>query len=118
MEVENPVTREALCEDDDVDVDDEIDDDSDELFDSVCAFCDNGGDVLLCEGKCMRSFHPTVDAGLDTCCESLGFENAAQYEVFPCVSATCGHFYHPECVANLLYPSEADGAWLVNLKVK
>ncbi|KAM0029270.1 putative [histone H3]-lysine(4) N-trimethyltransferase chromatin regulator PHD family [Helianthus debilis subsp. tardiflorus] len=174
MEVENPVTREALREDnqtlkrskfivpdgeeeedDDVDVDDEIDDDcdddSDELFDSVCAFCDNGGDVLPCEGKCMRSFHPTVDAGLDTCCESLGFENAAQYEavptylcdnckhqkhqcfvcgslgssdksssaeVFPCVSATCGHFYHPKCVANLLYPSEADRALASQLKTQ
>ncbi|PWA62622.1 zinc finger, RING/FYVE/PHD-type, Methyltransferase, trithorax [Artemisia annua] len=92
-----------------------------------------------CEGQCIRSFHPTTDAGVDNYCESLGFENAAQYEaipnflcdnckfqkhqcfacgmlgssdksttaeVFPCVSATCGHFYHPECVAKLLYPSD------------
>ncbi|KAI7744116.1 hypothetical protein M8C21_030366, partial [Ambrosia artemisiifolia] len=162
MDIENPGRREALHEksqttnkskfivsdgeeeeDADEGVDLDGDDDDDELFDSVCAFCDNGGDVLPCEGKCMRSFHPTIEAGADTCCESLGFENAAQYEavptylcdnckhqkhqcfvcgllgssdkssspeVFPCVSATCGHFYHPKCVANSLYPSDADKA--------
>ncbi|KAK1431111.1 hypothetical protein QVD17_14349 [Tagetes erecta] len=118
-------------------IDDDVEDEPEE-FDAVCEFCDNGGDVLPCEGQCMRSFHPTLDAGVDTCCESLGFENAAQYEaianffcdnckyqrhqcfacgvlgssdkssaeVFPCVSATCGHFYHPGCVAKLLYPSD------------
>ncbi|KAK1418163.1 hypothetical protein QVD17_27302 [Tagetes erecta] len=152
MEIENPGTTEIIHEDngtsskpdfiacdDDDDFDDDFDDEPEELFDSVCAFCDNGGHVLLCEGQCIRSFHPTVAAGVDTCCESLGFKNAAEYdaiatflcdnckhqrhqcfvcgmlgssdkssdvEVFPCVSATCGHFYHPECVANLLYPSD------------
>ncbi|KAK4788342.1 hypothetical protein SAY86_019661 [Trapa natans] len=25
-------------------------------------------------------------------------------EVFPCFSGTCGHFYHPKCVAELLHP--------------
>nr|GEW52358.1 protein enhanced downy mildew 2-like [Tanacetum cinerariifolium] len=118
------------------------------LFDSVCAFCDNGGDVLPCEGHCLRSFHPTIDTGVETFCESLGFENAAQYEaipnflcdnckfqkhqcfacgilgssdkssaaeVFPCVSATCGHFYHPDCVAKLLYPA-ADETQALKLK--
>ena len=49
------------------------DDDDDELFDSVCAFCDNGGELLCCEGRCMRSFHATVEAGEESACESLGF---------------------------------------------
>lgn len=32
-----------------------------------------------------------------------------KFQVFPCVSATCGYFYHPECVAKLLHPgNEAD----------
>ncbi|XP_050369243.1 protein ENHANCED DOWNY MILDEW 2 [Argentina anserina] len=117
-------------------VEDESDDDDDDnLFDSVCAFCDNGGDLLCCEGRCLRSFHATVEAGEDSICESLGFTpeevNAmpsflcknCQYkqhqcfacgklgssnkslgaEVFPCVSATCGQFYHPHCVAQLIY---------------
>ncbi|KAI3708139.1 hypothetical protein L2E82_37228 [Cichorium intybus] len=151
MEVENPGRREYHLEgnqtkdkdnfivsDSDEENDDESDDEEELLYDSVCAFCDNGGDILPCEGKCMRSFHPTIDAGEDTSCQSLGFENAAQYEaiptflcgnckhqkhqcfvcgilgcsdmsstveVFPCVSATCGHFYHPGCVSKLLYPS-------------
>lgn len=26
------------------------------------------------------------------------------FQVYSCVSATCGHFYHPACVARLLHP--------------
>ncbi|PON94145.1 DNA (cytosine-5)-methyltransferase [Trema orientale] len=106
----------------------------DELFDTVCTFCDNGGDLLCCEGSCLRSFHATVEAGEDSLCNSLGYTedevNAIQQflcknceykqhqcfvcgnlgssdkysgaEVFRCVSATCGRFYHPRCVAKLL----------------
>ncbi|XVE72493.1 hypothetical protein DITRI_Ditri11bG0043500 [Diplodiscus trichospermus] len=106
------------------------------IFDPVCAICDNGGNVLCCDGRCLRSFHPTKADGIDSFCESLGFVNNAQVdaipsflcknclykqhqcyacgelgssnnstgqEVFPCVSATCGHFYHPICVAKLLH---------------
>uniref|UniRef100_A0A5B7BBL9 Zinc finger PHD-type domain-containing protein n=1 Tax=Davidia involucrata TaxID=16924 RepID=A0A5B7BBL9_DAVIN len=126
----------------DDDDDDECDENEDELFDSVCSLCDNGGELLCCEGRCMRSFHATVDAGADSFCKSLGYFDAqveaiqnflcknCQYqlhqcfvcgvlgssnkssnqssgaEVFPCVSATCGHFYHPKCVAKLLHPSD------------
>ncbi|XP_058208752.1 protein ENHANCED DOWNY MILDEW 2-like [Rhododendron vialii] len=114
-------------------------DEEDDLFDSVCAICDNGGDILCCEGRCMRSFHATVEAGSDSSCESLGLTNEhveaiqnffcknCQYkrhqcfccgelgssdkssgaEVFPCVSATCGRFYHPRCVAKLLHRESA-----------
>ncbi|CAK7324563.1 unnamed protein product [Dovyalis caffra] len=57
--------------------------DEDKLFDSVCAFCDNGGNLLCrityglecCEGSCLRSFHATVEAGEESVCESLGFTN-------------------------------------------
>ncbi|KAG9453169.1 hypothetical protein H6P81_006073 [Aristolochia fimbriata] len=110
------------------------DKDKDELFDTVCAICDNGGKILCCEGKCMRSFHPILSKD----CQGLGLTEAevedlkfkqflcpnclhkkhqcfacgrlgssdkeANPEVFPCVSATCGYFYHPECVAKLLHP--------------
>lgn len=27
-------------------------------------------------------------------------------KVFPCISATCGHFFHPKCVSELLYPGD------------
>lgn len=106
-----------------------------DLFDSVCAICDNGGEILCCEGRCMRSFHATRKDGEDSDCKSLGFSKAqvdaiqsflcrnCKYkrhqcfvcgklgcsdkskgaEVFACANATCGYFYHPKCVADLLF---------------
>ncbi|XWS11283.1 hypothetical protein CRYUN_Cryun38cG0070900 [Craigia yunnanensis] len=120
------------------DSNDDDDDDDDELFDSVCAFCDNGGELLCCDGRCMRSFHATVEAGEESACESLGFtekqveamqtflcknceynrhqcfacgklgssDKSSGAEVFCCSNATCGHFYHPHCVAKLLHKED------------
>ncbi|XP_030931311.1 protein ENHANCED DOWNY MILDEW 2-like isoform X1 [Quercus lobata] len=111
------------------------------LYDYVCSICDNGGEILCCEGKCLRSFHANIGSGAEDFCETLGYTDAqvkampiflcrnCKYqqhqcfvcgklgfsdkssdakpaEVFPCVSATCGHFYHPECVAKLLHPHQ------------
>ncbi|XP_026665046.1 protein ENHANCED DOWNY MILDEW 2 isoform X2 [Phoenix dactylifera] len=140
----------------DVEVDEGIGDaDSEEsneqrgLFDSICAICDNGGEILCCEGRCLRSFHATRDAGIDTDCRSLGYSRAqveamqiflcknCQYKqhqcfacgklgssdetagakVFQCVSATCGHFYHPKCVARLLFPENQEEATECERKV-
>ncbi|PKU65354.1 hypothetical protein MA16_Dca024422 [Dendrobium catenatum] len=118
-----------------VDDGEESEEESD-LFDSVCAICDNGGELLCCEGRCLRSFHATRRAGADSDCASLGLtrvqveamqnflckncklkqhqcfacgklgssDKSANAEVFCCVSATCGRFYHPKCVADLLFP--------------
>ncbi|XP_058743355.1 protein ENHANCED DOWNY MILDEW 2-like isoform X2 [Vicia villosa] len=105
-------------------------------YDTVCAICDNGGEILPCEGRCLRSFHATIEDGRDTLCESLGYtstqvnafpnfycencrykkhqcfacgrlgssDESSNPEVFPCVTANCGHYYHPDCVARLLNP--------------
>ncbi|CAI8596663.1 unnamed protein product [Vicia faba] len=113
---------------------DEESDEEDALFDSVCSICDNGGNILCCDGKCMRSFHANKKDGEDSSCASLGFsrqeveeiqnfycknceynkhqcfvcgrlgcsDKFAGAEVFKCASATCGFFYHPECVTKLL----------------
>ncbi|XP_073225073.1 protein ENHANCED DOWNY MILDEW 2 isoform X2 [Cicer arietinum] len=110
-------------------------DEEDELFDSVCSICDNGGELLCCDGKCMRSFHANEEDGEESSCVSLGFSRKevqdiqnfycknCEYnqhqcfacgvlgcsdkftgaEVFKCASATCGFFYHPQCVAKLLH---------------
>ncbi|CAH2069864.1 unnamed protein product [Thlaspi arvense] len=111
------------------------DDDDDDMFESVCAFCDNGGELLCCEGSCLRSFHATKEDGEDSQCKTLGLtkmqvEATPKYfcpncehkihscfickklgssdnstgaaEVFQCVSATCGYFYHPSCVTKRL----------------
>ncbi|KAL8150963.1 hypothetical protein V2J09_020771 [Rumex salicifolius] len=54
----------------------EVEDDEElELFDTCCAICDNGGDILCCDGPCMRSFHPTRDSG-ESNCRSLGLSQA------------------------------------------
>ncbi|CAA7409541.1 unnamed protein product [Spirodela intermedia] len=111
-------------------------DDGDDCFDTVCAICDNGGEVLCCEGKCFRSFHATRDAGVDSHCETLKYtraqvhdiqnffcpnclqkkhqcfacgklgnsDNKSDPEVFRCISASCGHYYHPHCAASLIHP--------------
>ncbi|CAL0321604.1 unnamed protein product [Lupinus luteus] len=105
-------------------------------YDTVCAICDNGGDILPCEGPCLRSFHATQEDGKDSLCESLGYsitqvnaipnfyckncrykqhqcfacgklgssDASSNAEVFPCIAANCGQYYHPECVARLLSP--------------
>lgn len=133
--------KNSFIVDDDIDEDMTNDDGNEseeepDLFDSVCAICDNGGEILCCEGRCMRSFHATRKDGEDSDCKSLGFSKAqveaiqnflcknCKYkqhqcfvcgklgcsdkskgtEVFSCVNATCGHFYHPKCVAELLFP--------------
>ncbi|WCJ37448.1 ENHANCED DOWNY MILDEW 2 [Euphorbia peplus] len=115
----------------------------DNIFDSVCAICDDGGTLLWCNGRCLRSFHPMVSDGVESKCASLGFRDRREYEsirvfrcdnclakrhqcyacgrlgssarsssqeVFPCASATCGHFYHPECVSRLLHASNQNQA--------
>ncbi|XP_043691278.1 protein ENHANCED DOWNY MILDEW 2-like isoform X2 [Telopea speciosissima] len=120
---------------DDEDMEGDESDEENDLFDSVCAFCDNGGTILCCEGRCLRSFHATRKDGAESQCESLGLsrfqveaitnflckncqykqhqcfacgklgssDKANHAEVFHCASATCGHFYHPQCVARLLH---------------
>ncbi|XP_020530736.1 protein ENHANCED DOWNY MILDEW 2 isoform X2 [Amborella trichopoda] len=55
---------------------DESDEEGNDLFDTVCAICDNGGELLCCEGPCMRSFHATNDAGAESYCKSLGMTDA------------------------------------------
>ncbi|XP_062191405.1 protein ENHANCED DOWNY MILDEW 2-like isoform X2 [Phragmites australis] len=121
--------------------DDEEDEENEDLFDSVCAICDNGGELLLCEGSCMRSFHAKIGDGEDSYCATLGYTKAEvkaiknflcknckykqhqcfvcgelepsdgpNVKVFPCNNATCGHFYHPKCVAQLLHPNNRNEA--------
>ncbi|KAL3508426.1 hypothetical protein ACH5RR_027827 [Cinchona calisaya] len=41
------------------------------FYDTVCAICDNGGHLIVCEGKCSRSFHAIVEDGV--MCDSLGY---------------------------------------------
>ncbi|KZV29512.1 hypothetical protein F511_00790 [Dorcoceras hygrometricum] len=63
------------------------DDDGSGEYD-VCAICDNGGRLLICEGKCLRSFHPTVEDGAESSCPSLGYTEA-EYEAIEKVEFYC-----------------------------
>ncbi|XP_047335519.1 protein ENHANCED DOWNY MILDEW 2-like [Impatiens glandulifera] len=124
-------------------------DDDDALFDTVCSICDNGGELLCCDGRCLRSFHATENDGSESACVTLGYSTdrikampiflcgncqhkqhqcfvcgklgssakSAGAEVFPCISATCGYFYHPRCVAQLLHHFNADEAEKLEKKI-
>ncbi|KAA8524794.1 hypothetical protein F0562_011217 [Nyssa sinensis] len=143
------IKKSKFIVDPDDDEDDGCNENENQMYDSVCALCDNGGEVLCCEGRCIRSFHATANAGADSFCESLGYIDTqveaiqnflcknCQYqlhqcfvcgmlgssnkssgaEVFPCVSATCGHFYHPKCVAKLVHPSDETQAEELQKKI-
>lgn len=39
------------------------------------------------------------------------------FQVFSCVSALCGYFYHPECVSKLLYPENNAEAEVYTQKI-
>ncbi|XP_062199170.1 protein ENHANCED DOWNY MILDEW 2-like [Phragmites australis] len=127
----------------------ESDEEEDEdLFDSICAICDNGGDLLCCDGPCMRSFHAKEGTGEDSYCDTLGYTEAeveamkiflcknceykqhqcficgvlepsdgAAAKVFLCNNATCGHFYHPKCVAQQLHPNNRNEASELEKKI-
>ncbi|CAO2201367.1 unnamed protein product [Urochloa humidicola] len=61
-----------------------------ELNHVVCALCGDGGELLCCEGPCLRSFHATRDAGRPSGCRSLRF-TTAQVQAMPhflCSSCT------------------------------
>lgn len=125
----------------------EDEEEEEELFDTVCAICDNGGDLLCCEGQCMRSFHAKLEDGEDSYCATLGYTKAEvkaiqnfvckncehkkhqcfvcgelepsdeNAKVFLCNNATCGHFYHPKCVAPLLHPNNRNEASEMEKKI-
>ncbi|KAK2981608.1 hypothetical protein RJ640_029955 [Escallonia rubra] len=93
------------------DGDDERDNSPDGLFDYICALCDNNGQLLCCEGMCIRSFHATVDAGAESFCESLGFTDA-QVEAMPSFLCKNCQYQQHQCFAcgMLGSSSESSGA--------
>jgi hypothetical protein len=45
------------------------------------------------------------------------FRKCAFFQVFQCYKASCGHFYHPSCIAKLLEPDDTDGACKLEKKI-
>ncbi|KAL3753467.1 hypothetical protein ACJRO7_000812 [Eucalyptus globulus] len=116
----------------------------DDCFNSVCALCDDVCYQYSCDGKCMRSFHATEEDGEDSlrfswiftamqtfkcencrdtlhqcfACGKLGSsDKSSSADVFQCISATCGHFYHPHCVAKLLHRRDEVAAEKLKLRI-
>lgn len=117
-------------------------DEVEETFDPVCSLCDNGGVLLCCEGRCMRSFHSGEEGEAESDCVTLGLtrdeiqamrsfkcpnceykihqcfscgelgssDEQLGAQVFQCDKATCGYFYHPNCVARRLHRHNEDAA--------
>ncbi|GAB2284736.1 hypothetical protein Dimus_019190 [Dionaea muscipula] len=145
------VDEEFIVDEDGVDNDDSEagSDDEEEDF-AVCEICDNGGDVLCCDGSCLRSFHPSETEGAreSNCatlrlskrqvdatpiflcpnckykqhqcfsCGQLGCSDINSVaEVFRCINATCGRFYHPKCVGKLLHRDDAAAAVELERKI-
>ncbi|CAL4893045.1 unnamed protein product [Urochloa decumbens] len=110
--------------------------------DDFCAICDNGGNVTCCDGGCQRSFHLTDEnserskcrliLGLSkeqaenckykkhqcfACGELESSDLSSEPKVFQCEVDDCGRFYHPKCVAKLLYPESKLEALLFKVQV-
>ena len=50
-------------------------------------------------------------------CSVLRFSNCCTIQVFLCNNATCGHFYHPKCVAKRLHPNNRNEATELEKKI-
>ncbi|KAM0891705.1 hypothetical protein ACQ4PT_026192 [Festuca glaucescens] len=64
--------------------------------DYVCAFFDDGGSLIWCEGECGRLFHPAKPDGVHSKCETLGLSKE-QVETSVFVCKNCEYKKH-QCV--------------------
>ena len=90
--------------------------------DWVCAICEEDGDLILCEGRCMRSFHKKC-LGLDSepetflcdwckpgghpMCFAPGCTDKST-DVVKCREPGCGKFFHLECAKNTPFVEMGD----------
>ncbi|KAF3778226.1 hypothetical protein EJ110_NYTH32633 [Nymphaea thermarum] len=61
---------------------------------------------LICEGPCLRSFHPTVEAGSDSYCITLGLSNDQVKDTQNFFCSNCQHKKHQCFACGLLGPSD------------
>ncbi|KAM0864881.1 hypothetical protein ACQ4PT_043646 [Festuca glaucescens] len=85
-------------------------DEEDDLFDFTCAICDNGGDLLGCDGPCMRSFHAKIGTGEDSQCDTLGFTEAEVEAMKTFLCKNCEYKQHQCFICGVLEPSDGPTA--------
>uniref|UniRef100_A0ACD5Y388 Uncharacterized protein n=1 Tax=Avena sativa TaxID=4498 RepID=A0ACD5Y388_AVESA len=85
-------------------------DEEDNLFDFTCAICDNGGDLLGCDGPCMRSFHAKIGTGEDSYCDTLGFTEAEVEAMKTFLCKNCEYKQHQCFICGVLEPSDGPTA--------
>ncbi|GJM99721.1 hypothetical protein PR202_ga16848 [Eleusine coracana subsp. coracana] len=84
--------------------------DDEDLFDSICAICDNGGDLLCCDGPCMRSFHAKEGTGEDSYCVTLGYTEAEVQAMKIFLCENCKYKQHQCYICGALEPSDGAAA--------
>ncbi|KAK3123209.1 hypothetical protein QOZ80_8AG0626260 [Eleusine coracana subsp. coracana] len=89
---------------------DDLEEEEGDLFDSVCAVCDNGGELLCCEGSCMRSFHAKIGDGEDSYCATLGYTKAELEAIKNFLCKNCEYKEHQCFVCGVLEPSDGPNA--------
>ncbi|GER54071.1 enhanced downy mildew 1 2 [Striga asiatica] len=105
----------------------------DQLFDRVCAFCDDGVVkedaydlfiqlynlvLALLVNLWVIAAHKFMPYRF-LCAKIANIKSInALFVVFPCISATCGHFYHPQCVSELIFPREKNKAQVLQKQIQ
>ncbi len=97
---------------------------SESVYADFCCLCEDGGELIVCDGPCLRTFHPQC-LGLDSVpegdtwecsdclekkhlcliCGKVGndtpanrFPIAGENDVFLCSMHSCGRYYHKKCL--------------------
>ncbi|KAK1406970.1 hypothetical protein QVD17_38580 [Tagetes erecta] len=75
---------------------DSYSDDEEYHYDTVCAICDNGGELTCCEGKCCRLFHatPYSEGADESNCESLCLNPKVMEDLQPFKCENCEYSLH------------------------